>query len=154
MVWGREASAGQPAKTYSMILTLLLLSRRHAGPLTTPTTKSTCSSNITARKLRISFTLFGKIVVDMERYHREGFLAAERLSSEGSTRYDTLYHPAQFSFNHRVWLDAPDIVKVYSIASCKVTMCNFPAMCLSMAPFSSASGSWIPVVDAEPFLYR
>ena len=52
------------------------------------------------------------LAVDIERHYREGLLAAEQLSSKGSTRYDTLYHPARFSFNHLVRQDAPDIVKV------------------------------------------
>ena len=48
----------------------------------------------------------------MERHHCEGFLAAGRLSTIRSTRYDTLYHPALFSFKHLVRHNAPDIVKV------------------------------------------
>ena len=32
--------------------------------------------------------------------------------SKRSARYDTLRHPARFSFKHLVWQDAPDIVEV------------------------------------------
>ena len=45
----------QSAKASSMIEILLLLSRRHAAPLKSPATKSTFSSTITARIVRISF---------------------------------------------------------------------------------------------------
>ena len=146
----------QSAKASSVILMLsALVSRRPAAPLKTATTTSTCSSSITARVVRSSFfptqRFCGKIVVDVERHHCEGFWAAERLSSKRSTRYDTLYHPARFSFKHLVWQDVPDIVKVDGF--------DFDAMPLACdlllnSAFVSTSGSWVPVVDAEPFLYK
>ena len=56
--------------------------------------------------------LLGIIVVDVERHHSEGFLAAERLPSKRSTRFHTLYDPTRFSFKHLVRQIVPDIVKV------------------------------------------
>ena len=131
-----------------------------------------------------------KLLCDVERHHCEGFLAAERLSSRRSTRYDTLCHPARFSFEHLVRQDVPDIVKVDGFdfdvrkdsvlveQDCTpsimghvepireklvVNILNRFLQCDDMplafdslldGAFSSTSGSWVPVVDAEPFLYR
>ena len=36
----------------------------------------------------------------------------------------------------------------------EVMTCHFPCNLLLDSAFSSTSGSWLPVVDAEPFLYR
>ena len=53
-----DIGKAQSAKASSMMLILLLLSRRHGAPLKSPTTKSTFSSSITARIARISlFTM-------------------------------------------------------------------------------------------------
>ena len=106
----------QSAKASSMILMLLLVARRHAAPLKSlPDQDHVLFQHNGAdseEKLLSDATLFGVIVVDVERHHCEGFLAAGRLPSKGSRRYDTLYHPTRFPFKHLVRQVVPDIVKV------------------------------------------
>ena len=70
--WNRTWSKGvepsgvgksQSAQASSVVLMMFLLLHRHAAPLKSPATKSTCSPSITARIVRMSFfpntTFFG-----------------------------------------------------------------------------------------------
>ena len=76
----------QSAKAFSMVLMLFLLSHRHAAPLKSPATRSTFSSSITARIVRISFfscaTFLGVNVTDVQRQNRDCFFGPLRVVGE------------------------------------------------------------------------